>query len=147
MTQRTRPTPPTAAVARPIRIHKPRTATDPDALRTDLATRIAAAHATADDRPVALGLDLAPLSGYAYASVTPCTPFAPKVDFTALGQLDLKGGAGDSGPAVFVRLRSFPEVAKPALAFYRELPDPPAASRAPLRSCRGSRAATSSGAR
>ncbi len=128
MKNRTDPVPPSAADARPIRIIKPRTAVDPDALGADLAAREAMVHATTDDRVVALGLDLAPVSGYAYALVTPGKPFDPKTDFTALGQLDLRGGDWDSGAAVFVRLRSFFEVIRPSSVFYRELPVPTAAT-------------------
>jgi len=113
---------------RPNKFRKPKTATDPDALRLDLADMVAGAHATADDRVVALGLDLAPLTGYAYALIKPGKSFDPKADFAALGQLDLRGGDWDSGPAVFVRLRAFLQVIKPAVVFYRELPVRPAAA-------------------
>ena len=80
---------------RPIKVTRPRLATDPDALALDLADRVAMAQTTTDDRIVALGLDLAPMTGYCYALVTPGKAFDPRTDFTALGPIDLKGGAPD----------------------------------------------------
>jgi len=58
-------TEPSAADARPIRVNRPKPATDLDALRVDPATLVSGSHATTDGRVTALGLDLAPIAGSA----------------------------------------------------------------------------------
>ena len=126
MPPRTKPTSPSAADTRPIRINRPRLATDPDALGLDLAARVAAAHTTIDDRIVALGLDMAPLSGYAYALVDARQAVRPEGRLHRSGPARPKGGDWDTGATIFVRLRTFLEVLRPAVIFYREFPGPPA---------------------
>src|SRR4051794_21915275 len=102
-----------------IKQFRPRVATDPEALALDLKAGIAAAHTTADDRVVALGLDLAPQAGSAYALIEPGRTYDSRLDFAALGRLDLLGGNWDTGAAIFVRLRAFLQVLRPGVIFYR----------------------------
>lgn len=70
---------------------------------------------------LALGLDLATTTGYAYTYFVPGEPYVPGAHTTAFGQWDLSAGPNDSGAIRFVRLRQFLAVLRPAIVFYEDV--------------------------
>jgi hypothetical protein len=69
---------------------------------------------------LALGLDLATTTGYAYTYFVPGEPYEIGGDTTGFGQWDLSAGPYDSGAIRFVRLRQFLAVVRPAIVFYED---------------------------
>lgn len=69
---------------------------------------------------LALGLDLATSTGYAFTHLASKEPIIPERVDIHLGQLDLSAGTFDAGPIRFVRLRQFLNVLQPDIVFYED---------------------------
>jgi hypothetical protein len=70
---------------------------------------------------LALGLDLATTTGYAFTYFVPGEPYEIGAHTTGFGQWDLSAGTYDSGAIRFVRLAQFLAVIRPNIVFFEEV--------------------------